>query len=105
MNAQAPLTYGGHGDRWSFSRLLDAPHRLAFAAATLMLVLSSLWWAAVNLSFSDGVALHWSLLPSLAHSLLMSFGFMYLALYALKLLRRPRTDRAPAGAIPAAAEG
>ena len=32
-------------------------------------------------------------------------GSVYLALYALKLLRRKSTDRAPIGAIPAAAEG
>jgi uncharacterized protein involved in response to NO len=61
---------------WKFHHLLHAPHRLAFASAALLLGLSGLWWAVVNLAAPEGLALRWGLAPSSAHSLLMTFGFM-----------------------------
>lgn len=62
--------------RWRCERLLHAPHRLAFFAATLMLALSAAWWAAAQLAATLGLVLPWSMPPALAHSVLMSFGFM-----------------------------
>lgn len=57
--------------------MVEAPHRLAFAAAALLLSLSSLWWAIVNIASGTGVAVvRWSLPPSVGHSVLMTFGFM-----------------------------
>ena len=73
---RAACSAGPAPEGWRFGRLLDAPHRLAFAAATAMLVLASLWWAAVNLLGSEGVALRWAIPPATAHGLLMGFGFM-----------------------------
>lgn len=61
---------------WRFSRLLDAPHRLAFALAAFVLSVSGLWWAAVNLTFALGGSMPWSVPPSIAHSVVMTFGFM-----------------------------
>lgn len=81
LHATAPATpLARHTARsrpvWRPGRLLSAPHRLAFAAGTLMLMLSALWWA-VTLA---GRALGWAApagLPSTAvHMLLMGFGFM-----------------------------
>lgn len=62
--------------RWRLALLLAAPHRLAFAAGTLMLVAASLWWAAVQLAAGAGIPLRPSLPPATAHGLLMTFGFL-----------------------------
>ena len=61
---------------WRFGQLFEAPHRLAFAAGTLMLALTSLWWALVNLSGVEGMGVRWAMPPATAHSVLMTFGFM-----------------------------
>jgi uncharacterized protein involved in response to NO len=61
---------------WRFGQLFEAPHRLAFAAGTLMLALTSLWWALVNLSGFEGMGVRWAMPPATAHSVLMTFGFM-----------------------------
>ena len=61
---------------WRLSWLFAAPHRLTFAAATLMLAGSALWWALAMLARAQGVALPWALPPALAHGLVMSLGFM-----------------------------
>jgi uncharacterized protein involved in response to NO len=56
--------------------LLQAPHRLAFFAAAVMLALAGLWWAAML----TARALQWhidvAVPPSSIHALLMSLGFM-----------------------------
>jgi uncharacterized protein involved in response to NO len=61
---------------WRLSWLFAAPHRLAFAAAALMLAASAAWWALAMLARSQGVVLPWALAPSLAHGLVMSLGFV-----------------------------
>lgn len=61
---------------WRFSRLLSAPHRLAFAAAALMLGLSAAWWALALLARAQGWSLPWAVPPALAHGLLMGLGFV-----------------------------
>jgi uncharacterized protein involved in response to NO len=77
MNALAPSRIGTDtAPRWRLAWLLAAPHRLAFAAGTLMLVVASLGWAAVLLAPDPGASLRWSLRPAAAHGLLMTFGFL-----------------------------
>ncbi|NRF71013.1 NnrS family protein [Aquincola sp. S2] len=83
---------------WRFNRLFDAPHRLAFAAATWMLMLISLWWAMVNLAGGEGVAMHWAMAPATAHSLLMTFGFMPLYFIGFLFTAGPKWLGRPAAA-------
>lgn len=64
------------GERWHARRLLEAPHRLGFAAAALLLALSSSWWLAWMLARQAGLAWPWAVAPGLAHGLLFGFGFM-----------------------------
>lgn len=62
---------------WHPVHLLRAPHRLAFAGATSVLVLGALWWLWVQLA-----RLGWlpsgplAVSPSLGHGVLMVHGFM-----------------------------
>jgi uncharacterized protein involved in response to NO len=68
--AQPPATW-----RWSW--LLASPHRLGFFAGALMLSASALWWLLVLAArWGHAPALPWALSPSLAHALIMGFGFM-----------------------------
>jgi uncharacterized protein involved in response to NO len=62
--------------RWSWSLLLDAPHRLAFFLAMVVLVESGLWWTIVQADRVVGLGLPYVLSPSVVHSTLMTFGFM-----------------------------
>jgi uncharacterized protein involved in response to NO len=63
--------------RWRLRRLFEAPHRLAFGAAALVLALSALWWAAgLPGEAQAGRSLPWALPPATAHGLIMAFGFM-----------------------------
>lgn len=63
--------------RWRPVHLMRAPHRLAFAGATAVLVLGSLWWLWVQCA-----RLGWlpagplAVSPSLGHGVLMVHGFM-----------------------------
>lgn len=67
----------GESQRWSARRLLEAPFRIAFFAAAAVLALSALWWALVWLAPLAGAAQPgWEVSRPLAHSLLMSLGFM-----------------------------
>ena len=61
---------------WRVVRLFDAPHRLAFAAAACVLAASGTWWAAAVLSAGEVISVRWALAPGLAHSVVMTFGFM-----------------------------
>jgi uncharacterized protein involved in response to NO len=60
--------------RWRWRCLLDAPHRLGFFCAALMLALSALWWSAVLLGRAAGYSPAWALTPPAAHALLMTLG-------------------------------
>lgn len=62
--------------RWRLHWLFAAPHRLAFACGAFMFALAATWWAAALLAQSQGLAWRWGLPPSIAHGLLMGFGFM-----------------------------
>lgn len=77
--------------RWRLRWLLAAPHRLAFFAAALVFAASALWWAAVWLSPLAGIAPpRWAVPRSLAHALLMSFGFMPLFFAGFLFTAGPR---------------
>jgi len=57
--------------------LLDAPHRLSFFLALLVLVFASAWWALVQLDrIGAGWGLAYAVSPTLMHASLMTFGFM-----------------------------
>jgi len=56
---------------WRLAWLLQAPHRLAFFAAALMLTTSALWWTAMLAVRTWGVAPALQIAEPLAHALLM----------------------------------
>ena len=62
---------------WRWRHLLRAPHRLAFAAAMVVLMATSIWWA-ITLSARLGWIATWPLVASstLAHGTMMTFGFL-----------------------------
>ena len=62
--------------RWQFSTLLQAPHRLAFAAGASILATSSLWWASLLSLSAMAIPVHWAVPRPVAHSALMAFGYM-----------------------------
>src|SRR5688572_19154816 len=80
---------------WRLARLFDAPHRLAFAAAALVLGASSLWWALINVGRAQDIGVPWGLPAPIAHGVLMTFGFMpmffigFLFTAGPKWLKRP----------------
>lgn len=61
---------------WRPFWLLQAPHRLAFFTAALMLVVSSVWWAVMLSLRSLGHQAAMAIPVSSAHALLMSASFM-----------------------------
>ncbi|MEO7886710.1 NnrS family protein [Polaromonas sp.] len=63
--------------RWRTGLLLQAPHRLAFFLAMVILVTAGAWWALVQLDrVSTALNLSYALSPSLMHSAVMTFGFL-----------------------------
>jgi len=62
---------------WRWRHLLRAPHRLAFAAAMVVLIATSTWWA-LTLAARLGWLPAWPLAasPTLAHGIMMTFGFL-----------------------------
>ena len=75
---------------WRFSHLMKAPHRLAFAAGATMLAVATLWWALVLTARAAGLALPWAVVPSSAHGLVMSLGFMPLFVAGFAFTAGPR---------------
>ena len=62
---------------WRLSRLLAAPHRLAFFLAMLILVAASGWWLWVQLARAQGeLGLTYAVSPTLTHAAVMVLGFM-----------------------------
>ena len=61
---------------WQWRCLWRAPHRLAFAAATLLLLLASLWWLLQLVAWTllPGLPMP-ALAPVLVHGVVMVFGF------------------------------
>lgn len=75
---------------WRPGRLYAAPHRLAFAAGTALLMLASLWWALMLLGRARGWLLPQALPSSAVHPLLMAFGFMPLFFTGFLFTAGPR---------------
>lgn len=70
MNADASRS-------WRWQQLLQAPHRLGFAMAMVVLIASAVWWAAVQLQRGGaGLAVPFAVSPSLVHATVMTFGFI-----------------------------
>lgn len=56
------------------ARLASAPHRLAFLAGSLQIVLAMLWWLAVLVARHLGIAIEPALGAGTAHAMLMLYG-------------------------------
>jgi uncharacterized protein involved in response to NO len=82
--------HGGRAGAWQWRRLAAAPHRLAFWGGSVMLALSALWWTAALTARAAGLALPWAVNPSLAHALLMAFGFLPMFIAGFVLTAGPR---------------
>ncbi|MEK8049733.1 NnrS family protein [Ideonella sp. DXS22W] len=88
-------TIGGRRSRSAarsgpFARLLDAPHRLAFFAAAVLMGASALWWGLALVARAAGVAVPWAVNPGTAHALAMGFGFMPLFMLGFMFTAGPR---------------
>jgi uncharacterized protein involved in response to NO len=76
---------------WRWRHLLDAPHRLGFFLAMVVLGASGLWWAAVQLQRSGVIpAVPMALSPSLVHAAAMTFGFFPLFFAGFLFTAGPR---------------
>jgi uncharacterized protein involved in response to NO len=62
--------------RWQWRWLLAAPHRLCFFAGAASMALVAVWWAAMLLARSNGMAWPWAVPASEAHALLMGYAFL-----------------------------
>lgn len=80
---------------WQWQRLLDAPHRLGFWCAALVLALSALWWMALLGLRATDVAVPWAMNPSLSHALLFTWGFMPLFIVGFLFTAGPRWLQVP----------
>lgn len=87
---------GGVDSGWQWRRLLDAPHRLGFFCAALMLAASALWWSAVLLGRAAGYSPAWTLTPPAAHALLMTLGFVPLFITGFLFTAGPKWLNQPA---------
>jgi len=62
---------------WHWAWLLQAPHRLAFSLAMLVLIGAALWWVLVQWDrFTGQLGLHYAVSPTLTHGAVMSLGFL-----------------------------
>ncbi|WP_157269711.1 NnrS family protein [Azohydromonas aeria] len=78
---------------WHPRRLLDAPHRLGFAAGGLMLAATALWWACRLLGLQFGP----DAVPApVAHALALTWGFMPLFMAGFLFTAGPRWLQRPA---------
>jgi uncharacterized protein involved in response to NO len=81
---------------WRWSQLLQAPYRLAFLLAMVVLVASGFWWLLLQLArlgLRPGLAT--VLAPGLVHGALMSFGFMPLFFSGFLFTAGPRWLHVP----------
>jgi uncharacterized protein involved in response to NO len=78
-------------DAWHWRTLLQAPHRLAFFLAMVVLAVSGLCWAAVQLDRAGaGFGLPFAVSPTLTHSAVMTFGFVPLFFSGFLFTAGPR---------------
>lgn len=81
---------------WRPARLHAAPHRLAFAAGTSVLMLAATWWAALLMAGDAGWAAPAGLPGATVHALLMGFGFLPLFFTGFLFTAGPRWLGVPA---------
>jgi uncharacterized protein involved in response to NO len=76
---------------WRWRHLLDAPHRLGFFLAMVVLGASGLWWAGVQLQRGGWLPLRpMAVSPSLVHAAAMTFGFFPLFFCGFLFAAGPR---------------
>lgn len=76
---------------WSAAHLLSAPHRLGFCAGAAWMAASALWWAALLLAMTAGLAPPpWTVPPPLAHGLVFAFAYMPLFITGFLFTAGPR---------------
>ncbi|MBL8305053.1 MAG: NnrS family protein [Rubrivivax sp.] len=75
---------------WRLSRLLAAPHRLAFVAGAGVFAASGLWWLGVLLARPAGLPVPWAVPPLVAHGLWWTLGFMPLFIVGFLFTAGPR---------------
>ena len=93
LQAAPPEATHGPGTgagRWRAARLLDAPHRLSFFAAAVLMAGLALWWLMALTARWLGLALPWAVSPSLAHGLALALGFMPLFITGFAFTAGPR---------------
>jgi uncharacterized protein involved in response to NO len=89
--AQAP------SDHWRWRTSLEAPHRLAFFLALLVLAVTGLCWAAVQLDRAGaGLGLRFAVSATVTHSAVMVFGFLPLFFSGFLFTAGPRWLGVPA---------
>lgn len=81
---------------WRLATLMSAPHRLAFASGSLMLIALSLWWFAVLTARAFSVPIFWSVPMPIAHAIALSFGFLPLFFVGFLFTAGPKWLFAPA---------
>jgi uncharacterized protein involved in response to NO len=80
----------------SVRALLAAPHRPAFVAGMLMLIVVSAWWAVLLLAPSLGASLRTSMPPMMVHGFAFAAGFMPLFMTGFLFTAGPRWLEVPA---------
>ena len=75
---------------WRLAHLMQAPHRLAFAAGATMLAVTAHWWALASTARHAGIALPWAVAPTAAHGVAMALGFMPLFIAGFAFTAAPR---------------
>lgn len=82
---------GAARERWRLGYLLEVPYRVGFLLAMVVLGASALWWAGVQLHRIGALAAFpYAIAPTLAHSAVMSFGFMPLFFAGFLFTAGPR---------------
>lgn len=88
---QASTHFTGDTPAWRWNHVLQAPHRLAFLLAMVVLAASGLWWAAVQLDRAGaGLGLAYAVSPSTVHAAVMTLGFIPLFFAGFLFTAGPR---------------
>jgi uncharacterized protein involved in response to NO len=76
---------------WRWRHVLEAPHRLGFLLAMIVLAASGLWWLLVQAQRTGlPVSLGYEVSPSLVHAAVMTFGFIPLFFAGFLFTAGPR---------------
>lgn len=90
--AVAPPTAAGPqaSQPWRPARLLNAPHRLGFFAAAVLLATTGLWWCLVLVARYAAWPLPWAVPAPVAHGLVMALSFMPLFIVGFLFTAGPK---------------